>query len=409
MSYLLGIDLGATCTSAAVCRRVADGWGPAEIVALGTHDAKIDSDPAGGLLFGDEAEQQVAELACWMVETVSTQENAPPMAVAVTHPASWDEHRAGLLADALGEVGLFDVELLSEPHAATDHANTEQFDAAVLRENDAGPVSDADPDAFTQFGPGDDRQAPAEFEDMVRPVLADTVALLREAMRTEAPELVVMANPVVPEDDDVPLPLAPATPRRRLPRRRTLIAAGAFAAAAAVIVGTVAGLPDHLAGGGAPAQAATRVDDNSPSTQPTGDQGGGTRNSSTPTSHGPGSTPATGPGRSGAGSAGTGVATADSPGGTSASGHGVASSAARPTTGSTRPGAPGRTTSHQPTSTPARPTSPPVSSTSTEPTTPTQDSPTPTTEPDPTPTDPQSVDAPPNSSSSAAAPPPPGD
>jgi molecular chaperone DnaK len=573
MSYLLGIDLGTTFTSAAICRRVADGWGPAEVVALSTEHASVGSvvyaDPSGSLLFGDAAAQQVvsgpgsvvrefkrrvgddtplsvgdtvwaahelmAELACWVVETVSTREGAPPMAVAVTHPASWGEHRKALLTAALDEVGLCDAELLPEPHAAAiNHASAGRldvgdtvavydlgggmFDAAVLRQRDPDVfeqlgtptghdrlggldfdamvfdhVCRAHPDVVADLDPADDGQvsavallrgectaakealsedteavipvllpqvqgqvrlSQAEFEDMVRPALEDSVALLRAAidstgmlpadlrsvllvggsapiplvtellssalgrpvvtasapeasvalgavlaLRSEAPTLVV-ASPARPAGDDVPTSLAPVTPRRRL-RGRTLVVAGALAVAG-VAVGTVTGLPGHLTSGGAPAQAATRADDHSPAT---GAQDSGAQDSTATTA------PGTGASR-------TGTVLPGSAASTSASGHDAASTATKQRTTTwpgttTRPGAPVRTTANRPTSAVAGPTpstsasSAPTQQSSTVGPPPTQDTTTapPTTQPEQTSTDTAPVDEPPGSATDAEPPP----
>jgi molecular chaperone DnaK len=79
--------------------------------------------------------------------------------------------------------------------------------------------------------------------------------------------------PVRPDGDASPLVLPTrASARRRLPRTRTLAVIGALALAA-LVAGTVKGLPEHLAGI-VPAQAATTTDENGA----TGKNGGGNGN-----------------------------------------------------------------------------------------------------------------------------------
>jgi actin-like ATPase involved in cell morphogenesis len=444
MTYLLGIDLGTTFTAAAICRSDAADWGPPQVVQLGTRHAAVSSaafqDQTGVLLFGDAAERRVvtdpssvvrefkrrvgddtpifvgdtpwtaedllARLAHWVVATVSTREGEPPRTTAITHPAGWGEHRRSLLAAALHRVGLADVVLLSEPHAAAiHHATTKRvdvgatiavydfgggtFDATVLRKTgddafeQAGQptghdrlggmdfddlvfehVRAAHPDAFAAVDPRDPRHVAAiarlrrecteakealsedtetvipvllphhqaqtrlvraEFEDLIRPAVEETVTLLRAAVGSADIESVLLAGgsariplvtellsaefgrPVVADTDpkaavalgavlalrsmertaalpteieaaaapperpvieDEPLAVPPQRRRLRLPAAKLLVVAAGLVVAV-VTVSTLTDAPERLTSGGAPAQAATRTGQQ-PTVDPTG-------------------------------------------------------------------------------------------------------------------------------------------
>lgn len=152
--YHLGIDLGPTCTAAAVCRAAAPGR--PEPVALGTSDAAIATTAFladdGELLVGEAARRRsaaepqrvargftrrigddtplvlgahtatAAEIAARfvraVVDLVAAREGGAPDTVALTHPAGWGAHRLDTLTRALTAVGLADVLLVSEPAAA---------------------------------------------------------------------------------------------------------------------------------------------------------------------------------------------------------------------------------------------------------------------------------------------------
>ncbi|MEV0677763.1 Hsp70 family protein [Actinosynnema sp. NPDC050436] len=191
MSYVMGVDLGTTFTAAAVCRRDAGGWGPAEVLPLGTRTAAVPSvlffGPDATVLVGEAAERRAlacpggvarefkrrigdrtplllsggqhtahglaARLVRWVVDRAVEREGGTPEHLAVTHPAAWGEHKKGLLLTALAEVGLGEAALLTEPEAAAfDYSAGERveagttiavydlgggtFDAAVLRKVD---------------------------------------------------------------------------------------------------------------------------------------------------------------------------------------------------------------------------------------------------------------------------------
>ncbi len=216
MTYVLGIDLGTTFTAAAVCRRDGNAWGQAEVVTLGSRTAAVSSvlfvDGAGGILVGEAAERRaltdptrivrevkrrigdevpvlidgvpwsaqdlLARLARWVVDTVTAREGGAAELVAITHPAGWGTYRKGLLAQALRSVGIADAVLTSEPHAAAiSYVGEERvaegstiavydlgggtFDATVLRKTG--------PESFAQLSDpvGHDRLGGMDFDALI--------------------------------------------------------------------------------------------------------------------------------------------------------------------------------------------------------------------------------------------------
>jgi actin-like ATPase involved in cell morphogenesis len=186
MSYRVGIDFGTTFTAAAVHR---DGEQVAELVPLGDNKPAAASvifvAPDGSLVMGDAAvrravtdpDRVVREVkrrvgdqtpvlvagepidahtlaACfvrWVVDRVTEREGAPPAAVALTHPASWGQHKCALFTEALAEQGIESITLVAEPAAAAVAYTASQhvepgsaigvydlgggtFDAAVVRQ-----------------------------------------------------------------------------------------------------------------------------------------------------------------------------------------------------------------------------------------------------------------------------------
>ena len=159
MSYVLGIDIGTSFTAAAIGRRRGDGSMAQEPLELGTRRAAVPSvvylGDDGGVVVGEMAERRAmdepnrvvrefkrrigdetpiiigglsvaaedlfAVVAQWVVERAEAHEGAPPAVIAVSHPASWGEHRLGRIRTALAGVGLANVELVSEPEAAGLH------------------------------------------------------------------------------------------------------------------------------------------------------------------------------------------------------------------------------------------------------------------------------------------------
>ena len=141
MSYVLGIDVGAARTSAAVARPGSDdvepvdlgdgGCGVASVLHLGA-DGSLDvgaaaerwadgepervvrgfpgriGDDVPMLLAGEPwaPEELTAWLVRWVVDRVAEREDGPAAGIAVTRPATWDDDRIELLAGALAEQDL---------------------------------------------------------------------------------------------------------------------------------------------------------------------------------------------------------------------------------------------------------------------------------------------------------------
>ena len=151
MGYLLGVDVGTTFTAASLVRED----GRPETVALGAHSVAVPSvvhvgsggtvvgepaerrattDPTGvarafkrrvgdptPLVLGGErhtAESLMARVVAWVVDTVATTEGGRPDRLALTHPASWGDHRLGRLGAALDRAGVAPDHLVPEPVAA---------------------------------------------------------------------------------------------------------------------------------------------------------------------------------------------------------------------------------------------------------------------------------------------------
>ena len=158
-SFVLGIDIGTSYTAAAIGRRRADGSVDVEPLELGSQKAAVPTvvylGDDGGVVVGEAAERRAidspdrvvrefkrrigdatpiivgelsvavqdlfAVLAQWVVERAEEHEGEPPSVITVSHPASWGEHRLGLIRTALAGVGLGGVEFVSEPEAAGLH------------------------------------------------------------------------------------------------------------------------------------------------------------------------------------------------------------------------------------------------------------------------------------------------
>lgn len=153
--FCVAVDVGNTRTAVAVSQPSADGEPRTASVRLGR---ATDTAPStvfvadGGLLFGDAAERRGlarpdrlirefrrrvgddvpflagdrrlsaadvhAQFVTWAVGVASDLAGSSPAAIAVTVPATWGEHRRGLVRDALVREGWSDVELIGEPEAA---------------------------------------------------------------------------------------------------------------------------------------------------------------------------------------------------------------------------------------------------------------------------------------------------
>jgi molecular chaperone DnaK len=137
MSYQVGVDVGATFTTAAVVR-----GGRAEVVSMvPTHLPGV---PRGFLRrVGDDtpvlvgarpvpAESLVAQLISQVVATIGK-----PTSLAVTHPVSWGAHRVAALRAALGEVTMLStaaaIAYQSKAPVAVHDLGGSTFTAAVVR------------------------------------------------------------------------------------------------------------------------------------------------------------------------------------------------------------------------------------------------------------------------------------
>ncbi|MDT7741227.1 MAG: molecular chaperone DnaK, partial [Actinomycetota bacterium] len=207
-SYDLGIDLGTTFTAAAVRVEARPGMPEpgVRVVGLERGTVQVPSvllvDDDGSLLVGSDAEDRApgapqrvvrefkrrlgddtpivvggesfsadgvaAEMVRWTADRVAEIQGAEPRRIAVAHPAGWGAYRRRVFTEALVEVGLHDVVLLTEPEAAAAaHAATGRlprgrtvavyelgggtFDAAVVRGVPATPIT---PVGLTVLGRG---------------------------------------------------------------------------------------------------------------------------------------------------------------------------------------------------------------------------------------------------------------
>ncbi len=216
MPYVLGVDIGTSFTAGAITRLGGDSVATPATLGLGLRGGAVPTvvflGEDGRMLVGEAAERRglecpermvrefkrrigdpvpfviggvsvaaedlFATLARWVVDRAGEREGEPPVAVTVSHPAGWGDHRTGLVRGALAGVGLADAVLLSEPEAAALHYASQErvepgrtiavydlgggtFDAAVLRKNDT--------DTFTVLGrPGGiERLGGADFDQAV--------------------------------------------------------------------------------------------------------------------------------------------------------------------------------------------------------------------------------------------------
>ncbi|WP_159615740.1 Hsp70 family protein [Arthrobacter zhaoguopingii] len=216
MPYVLGVDIGTSFTAAAITRLGGDSVATPSALGLGLRGGAVPTvvflGEDGRMLVGEAAERRglecpermvrefkrrigdpvpfvvggvsvaaedlFATMARWVVDRAGEREGEPPVAVTVSHPAGWGDHRTGLVRAALAGVGLADVVLLSEPEAAALHYASQEriepgstiavydlgggtFDAAVLRKNDT--------ETFTVLGrPGGiERLGGADFDQAV--------------------------------------------------------------------------------------------------------------------------------------------------------------------------------------------------------------------------------------------------
>jgi molecular chaperone DnaK (HSP70) len=157
--YVLGIDVGSSHTTAAVCGHDEQ---VASVLPLDEDDATVPSvlylagddavmigrdalargeddperlarnvvarvgDPIAPLLGGRPlpAEVLLAALASWVVDRAVEVEDAEPDRIVLTHPASWGPHRRAVLDQALRDACLSHVLLLPKPLAAAENHHT---------------------------------------------------------------------------------------------------------------------------------------------------------------------------------------------------------------------------------------------------------------------------------------------
>ena len=203
MSYVLAVDLGTTFTAAAVVR---DG-GPPSVVTLEHHGTSVPSvlwigtdgttlvgtaaarrastdgarvvrefkrrigDTTPLLVGGSpySAEQLSARLLRSIYDTVTQQEGAAPIGMAVTHPANWGPYKLELLNQLLRIAEVGPTVTVTEPEAAAIHyASSERlddgrvvavydlgggtFDVAVLRKTGAGFTVLGEPEGVERLG-----------------------------------------------------------------------------------------------------------------------------------------------------------------------------------------------------------------------------------------------------------------
>ncbi|MDQ3886954.1 MAG: Hsp70 family protein [Actinomycetota bacterium] len=188
MSYGLGIDLGTSCTVAAISQIHEVGAG-VESEPLGTPVLAVSSvlhlDEDGSLLVGDAAEHRVltepdrvlrgfvrrvgetapldgqwrpevltARLFRWMVDMVAEGEGAQPDRVGLAHPPDWGLAERQLVDDALLEFGINDVTFVPAPVAAVTGWTAEGGLElpGIVAVHDLGGVVDATVLARTKAG-----------------------------------------------------------------------------------------------------------------------------------------------------------------------------------------------------------------------------------------------------------------
>ncbi len=270
MAYALGIDVGTTFTAGAIWRD-----GRAEAFDLGTRTTGVPSvlflRDDGVMLVGEAAEQRavteparvarefkrrfgddipvllgdtwvtatelVADMIRFTIGKVSERESEAPGYVLLTCPATWSDHRRGLMEQAAGLAGLSQVGLLAEPTAAaTYYAARERlapgalvgvydlgggtFDATVLRKTTGGFELCGDPGGDDQIGGVDVDQAVLDHiartvgaawseQDPADPATARALAAVHAAavtaketlshdVRAEIPVILPSVNRVVP-------------------------------------------------------------------------------------------------------------------------------------------------------------------------------------------------------------------
>ena len=177
MSYGLGIDLGTSCTVAAVARTGVQGV-DIETVPLTARASSVASvlylGPYGSVLVGTAAEQHVltepdrvfrgfvrrigqpppdgqpaaealtAKLVRWVIDTVTAGEGTQPDQLALTHPPGWGQRERELVTEALRESRIGEPLFVPAPvAAAAGWAAAEGLEPSHIAVYDLGAMVDA--------------------------------------------------------------------------------------------------------------------------------------------------------------------------------------------------------------------------------------------------------------------------
>jgi hypothetical protein len=222
MSYWLGVDVGTTCTAAAICRQQPGQRVHLEVVPLGVRSAAVRSvvylSRAGEVVIGEAAERRgaadpdrvvrefvpgvgddmtmvidgveysaaalTASVIRWVVDRVAQRESGPAQGIAVAYPASWEPGTIGALAAALGAAGLPQVSFCTGAQAAAMSYSIREgigagntiavydlgggrFDAAVVRTTGAATPDVPPTPSLLGIPEGIDGLGGADFDDAV--------------------------------------------------------------------------------------------------------------------------------------------------------------------------------------------------------------------------------------------------
>ncbi|MGH3698919.1 MAG: Hsp70 family protein [Pseudonocardiaceae bacterium] len=234
MGYWLGIDMGTTFTTAAICREDAGRRALPELVWLGSRSVAVSSVVYLGLdgqvLVGEAAERHsvrnpdrvvrgltrrlgdgvpmliggvphsapeiAARVVGWVVDRVAQREGGPAQGITITHPAGWSADKIQTVADALRAADLPEVMFCTEPHAAAASYSIRErigtgstiavydlgggtFDAAVVRKTGARTFSVLGiPERIERLGG-------ADFDDAVFGHVVAAVPALSELAATD--------------------------------------------------------------------------------------------------------------------------------------------------------------------------------------------------------------------------------
>ena len=213
--YFLAVDVGTSRVAAATARIAPDGSVTTTAFPLGRRSDTVATvvfvADDGDLLFGDVAERRglmepermvrefkrsvgdevpvivgdhsiptehiYARTVAGVIDAVTEREGAAPEGVILTHPAMWGAHRLGLVTSALSELGIHDVEFMTEPEAAARHYEATRsldpgeilavydlgggtFDCVVLRKTETSFETVGEPVGLDNLGG-------ADFDDAV--------------------------------------------------------------------------------------------------------------------------------------------------------------------------------------------------------------------------------------------------